>query len=93
MGWKSISNELPKGGLMNRIARKHTHRFSIADRDAVDVLVSKTATPNGSDNVDRRKLLTALASAAEHYSEAREETRQAFFHGLLTGYAVGLKRK
>jgi hypothetical protein len=37
------------------------------------------------------KLLIALDEAAKRYQDSTEQERQAFFHGLLTGYAVALK--
>jgi len=78
---------------MPQIPAIHTHRFSIADRDAVQVLLNKLGAPNGSRNVDGEKLYKALASASRRYSQSGQEISQAFFHGLLTGYAVGLKHK
>jgi hypothetical protein len=78
---------------MTRNSGRHTHRFVIADPDAVSVLIEKLGAPQGSRSVDQRKLVEALDAAARQYSESRQEVSQAFFHGLLTGYAVGLKRK
>lgn len=72
---------------------RHPHRFSIADDDAVRVLLDKLVSPSGSRSVDDRKLLHALDSAARRYSQSRKRPSQAFFHGLLTGYAVALKHK
>jgi hypothetical protein len=69
----------------------HTHKFSIADQDAVAQLLKHIEAPQGSQIVDREKLLGALASAARRYEQAHRQARRAFFHGLLTGYAVGLK--
>jgi len=71
----------------------HTHKFLIADKDAVRVLLNKLDMPSGSHNVDEEKLLQALDSAARRYNQSRHEVSQAFFHGLLTGYAVGPKHK
>jgi hypothetical protein len=48
-------------------------------------------TKNGSKQVGRGKLLRALDDAARHYEDSNQKVRQAFFHGLLTGYAVALK--
>ena len=78
---------------MPQTSSKHTHKFSIADDDAVQMLLKKLGTPKGSRNVDREKLYKALASAAQRYTQANQGISQAFFHGLLTGYAVGLKYK
>ena len=72
---------------------KHSHRFAIGDNEAVRVLLAKIDAPRGSHIVDERKLLQALRSAARRYDGSGQQIRQAFFHGLLTGYAVGLKHK
>jgi hypothetical protein len=78
---------------MATIPAQHTHKFSIADGDTVQVLINKLATPNGSRNVDEARLYRALDSAVRRYGQSSQEITQAFFHGLLTGYAVGLKHK
>jgi hypothetical protein len=78
---------------MARVSPKHSHKFAIADSDAVRTLLEKLSSPNGSQTVDEAKLLRALNAAARRYSQSSEEVSQAFFHGLLTGYAVGLKHK
>lgn len=78
---------------MARISSRHAHKFSIADKDAVRVLLGKLDSPGGSHSVDEKRLLKALAAAARQYSQSRPGVSQAFFHGLLTGYAVGLKHK
>jgi hypothetical protein len=78
---------------MLQIPAKHNHRFSIADGDAVQVLLNKLGAPKGSRSVDGEKLYKALDSASRRFSQSRQEISQAFFHGLLTGYAVGLKHK
>ncbi len=39
----------------------------------------------------REKLLKALGEASQRYNNSGQKERQAFFHGLLTGYAVALK--
>ena len=79
--------------MAQKMSAKHSHKFSIADEDTVEVLVKKLAAPHGSSSVDEGKLHKALHSAALRYSQSSREISQAFFHGLLTGYAVGLKRK
>jgi hypothetical protein len=71
----------------------HTHKFSIADQDAVFELLKHVSAPKGSQAVDKQRLLAALAAAVRRYEAARPETSRAFFHGLLTGYAVGLKHR
>lgn len=68
----------------------HTHRYTIADDEAVEVLVDKL-TAHGSHQQRREKLLKALDDASQHYNASPDQERKAFFHGLLTGYAVALK--
>jgi hypothetical protein len=72
---------------------KRAERFTIADQDAVRMLIQKLAAPGGSRDVDQQKLLQALDQAAMQYRNAQQKVRQAFFHGLLTGYGVGLKHR
>jgi hypothetical protein len=68
----------------------HSHKFTIADDDAVRALVEKLV--NGGRHQQRReKLLRALDDATRHYKDSNQKVRQAFFHGLLTGCAVALK--
>ena len=67
---------------------QHSHRFTIADDDAVRVLLSKLVKSGAKGR--REKLLRALDDAARHYKDSNQKVRQAFFHGLLTGYAVAL---
>jgi len=45
----------------------------------------------GANQARREKLLRALDHAARHYKDSYQKVRRAFFHGLLTGYAVALK--
>jgi hypothetical protein len=78
---------------MAQINPKHSHKYTIADHDAVRALLGKISAPKGSHIVDEEKLLQALACAARRYDGAHQQISQAFFHGLLTGYAVGLKHK
>jgi hypothetical protein len=78
---------------MAQISTKHSHKYSIADHEAVRVLLGKVSDPKGSQSVDEKKLLQALLCAARRYNGANQIASQAFFHGLLTGYAVGLKHK
>jgi len=68
----------------------HGHRFTIADDDAVQVLLDKMLG-GGTRQKRREKLLKALDEASRHYQSTSQKERQAFFHGLLTGYAVALK--
>jgi len=78
---------------MARKSPGHSHQFIIADKEAVRVLVEKLGAPRGSRSVDNEKLLQALDQAAQHYKDSHKKVRQAFFHGLVTGYGVGLKRR
>jgi hypothetical protein len=68
----------------------HNHKFSIADDEAVQVLLNKMLAA-GTRQRRREKLLKALDEASKHYEDSSQKERQAFFHGLLTGYAVALK--
>ena len=77
----------------SKMSSSHSHKFEIADEDAVRALLHKFSSPNGSKNVDRRKLMDALYKAARRYKQSNEQVTQAFFHGLLTGYIVALKLK
>lgn len=70
--------------------RQHSHRFTIADDQAVQVLLNKLHS-HGAHQRRRERLLDALEQASQRYSESSDKGRQAFFHGLLTGYAVALK--
>jgi hypothetical protein len=68
----------------------HDHKYIIADDDAVQVLLDKMLG-GGTRQKRREKLLKALDEASRHYEKSNQKERQAFFHGLLTGYAVALK--
>lgn len=68
----------------------HSHRFTIADDEAVQTLMNKLETSRAGQ-VDREALRRALHTAEEEYREASQRERKAFFHGMLTGYAVALK--
>ena len=69
---------------------RHSHKLTVADEDAVRALVAKLAD-GGRQQQRRETLLRALDDATRHYKDSNQEVRQAFFHGLLTGYAVALK--
>jgi hypothetical protein len=71
---------------------RHSHKFTIADDEAVLALVGKLAG-GGTHQVRREKLLRALDDATRHYKNSNEKVRRAFFHGLLTGYGVALKMR
>jgi hypothetical protein len=64
--------------------------LTIADERAVRELVSKMLRW-GSRQKRRERLMKAVQDASRHYKSSSREERQAFFHGLLTGYAVALK--
>ncbi|MGH9378549.1 MAG: hypothetical protein ACRD1I_07100 [Terriglobia bacterium] len=68
----------------------HRHKYSIADTDAVAEYTRKLSAWDSHQH-RREKLLKALAEAAQQSDQASDEKRKAFFHGLLTGYAVALK--
>jgi hypothetical protein len=68
----------------------HSHKLGIADNEAVQILLDKLLI-GGCHQERRVKLLIALDEAAKRYQDSTEQERQAFFHGLLTGYAVALK--
>ena len=72
------------------VSMAHGHRFTIADDEAVQVLLDKMLG-GGTRQKSREKLLKALDEASRHYQSTSQKERQAFFHGLLTGYAVALK--
>lgn len=56
------------------------------------MLLEKLTRPHVRRDMQER-LLRALDDAARHYADSSKKVRQAFFHGLLTGYAVALKLK
>ncbi len=68
----------------------HKHKYTIADEEAVQLLLKKLLA-GGPHQQRREKLLKALDQAARGYGDSNQKQRQAFFHGLLTGYAVALK--
>jgi hypothetical protein len=70
---------------------RHSHQFTIADDEAVRALVEKLVGGQASNQARREKLLRALDDATRHYKDSNQKVRRAFFHGLLTGYAVALK--
>jgi hypothetical protein len=70
--------------------KRHPHPFVIADPDAVQTLSEKVEAW-GQHQQRRERLLKAFREAACAYGSTRDAERRAFFHGLLTGYAVALK--
>jgi hypothetical protein len=85
----------PDSAYLNRngdpIMARHSHQFTIADDEAVRALIEKLVGGQASNQVRREKLLRALDDATRHYKDSNQKVRRAFFHGLLTGYAVALK--
>ncbi len=69
---------------------KHKHTYTIGDDEAVELLVEKLLA-GGTRQQRRERLLKALDQASRRYKDSTQKQRQAFFHGLLTGYAVALK--
>ena len=69
---------------------RHTHQYTIADDEAVKVLLDKLLI-GGPHQQRREKLLKALDDASRRYNSSTQKVRKAFFHGLLPGYAVALK--
>ena len=69
---------------------RHTHQYTIADDEAVKVLLDKLLV-GGPHQQRREKLLKALDDASHRYNSSTQMERKAFFHWLLTGYAVALK--
>ncbi len=72
------------------MTKRHPHPFVIADSDAVRTLSAKVEVW-GQHQQRRERLLNAFREASCAYGSAHDAERQAFFHGLLTGYAVALK--
>lgn len=72
------------------MTKRHPHPFVIADSDAVRMLSTKVEAW-AQHQQRREKLLKAFHEAACAYQSTDGKERQAFFHGLLTGYAVALK--
>lgn len=73
------------------MVKRHPRPFTIADSGAVEVLTSKVEAW-GQHQQRREKLLKAFHQAACGYGRSGDnKERQAFFHGLMTGYAVALK--
>jgi hypothetical protein len=69
---------------------RHTHLYTIADDEAVQVMIDKLLS-SGPHQQRRERLLKALEEASRRYYSTTAKERKAFFHGLLTGYAVALK--
>jgi hypothetical protein len=48
-------------------------------------------TKESGKQAGRAKLLRALDDASRHYEDSNQKVWQAFFRGLLTGYAQALQ--
>jgi hypothetical protein len=68
----------------------HTHQYTIGDDEAVKVLLDKLVS-SGLHQQRRERLVKAFEEASRRYYDTTVKERKAFFHGLLTGYAVALK--
>jgi len=91
--WPNCASTRTSGMGIQAKARRigHSHKFTIADDEAVRSLVEKLAAAGGSPQLRRDKLLRALDDATRHYKDSNQKVRRAFFHGLLTGYGVALR--
>lgn len=72
---------------------QHTHKFEIGDLDAITTLVEKLeahAAESSSERLRRAVKWAEQQAVKLEWSKASERDL-AFFHGLLTGYAVALK--
>jgi hypothetical protein len=69
---------------------RHTHQYTIADDEAVKVLLDKLLV-GGPHQQRREKLLKALDDASQRYNSSTQNGAQGIFPRLLTGYAVALK--
>lgn len=68
----------------------HRHKYGIADPDALGEYVNKLSRWELRQR-RRESLLKALRTAIDQSHRSDDDRRKAFFHGLLTGYAVALK--
>ena len=57
---------------------RHTHQYTIADDEAVKVLLDKLLI-GGPHQQRREKLLKALDDAAQRYNSSTQKERNAFF--------------
>ena len=69
---------------------QHSHRFTIADNDAVRVLLAKLVRRAVGNRVGGINCFARLTMRLGTTKDSNQKVRQAFFHGLLTGYAVAL---
>ena len=80
---------MPMSSRKQSTSPRNSQLLTLADDDAVEILVS--GLTGRSRQRQRDRLRAALEEAIEQYREADEKQRKAFFHGMLTGYAVALK--
>ena len=57
---------------------QHTHQYTIADDEAVKVLLDKLLS-SGPHQQRRERLLKALEEAARRYDSSTQKERKAFF--------------
>jgi len=63
---------------------RHTHQYTIADDEAVKVLLDKLLI-GGPHQQRREKLLKALDDAAQRYNSSTQKERKAFFPRIADG--------
>lgn len=72
-----------------RPGSRHDHKFTIGDQDAFVTLMEKNTTTLSGDG--RKRLLRAVQDATRRFNASSSMERDAFLHGLVTGYAVAFK--
>ena len=65
-------------------------RLTVAQPEAVETLVAKLRV-RAKDNPAWRRMVLATDRAHRQYGEVSAPNLRGFYHGLLTGYGVGLK--
>ena len=63
---------------------RHTHQYTIADDEAVKVLLDKLVA-SGSHQQRRERLLKALDEAAQRYSSSAQHERKGFHCEVCLG--------
>lgn len=75
-------------------AKNNLSQFKVGNEVAVDVLISKITSSSNPRLQRRQRLLEAVNQAQAMYQLAQTQADPeglAFYHGLLTGYAVALQ--
>jgi hypothetical protein len=75
-------------------ADRDASQFNVGNGVAVDVLTHKITSGNTPRLQRRQRLLEAVNQAQVMYQAAQRQAdpeASAFYHGLLTGYAVALQ--